>query len=195
MLSFPFLTDAPAPKQSRDGVLLRLNNTTMTDTERALARRILARQWGNATPAQALLCLSLFHAARCSAPVADPAKVAFTVEVDDKPHVHRHWGNAGSVKEHNALIRLLDRDFGTANRDRFMGRVAWLVTASQADIQAFLKTVGLPDANGGRVQIPGKQGCTGFLMQTELFPFIRKNPPPVAPVDDGCDILSMFGED
>ena len=196
MFSFPFLTDSPAPQASREGVLTRWGNgvANMDNTEAQLGKRIIGRQWGQATPAQALLCLSLFPAARCAAPVGNPDNLVITFLSEDKPAIVDHWRSKCSVKEANALIRLLDKDYGTAGKERFLARCAWLVTADQTALQAFLRTLDLPKPNGGRVQIPGKQGCTGFLMQTELFPFIRK-PAPVAPVDDGCDIPSMFSGD
>ena len=192
MLSFPILTDSPAPQASREGVLVRWPKVTMTETERTLARRILARQWGNATPAQALLCLSLFPAARCSAPGVDPALCGYVIDTEDKAQVITHWRMNGSVKEANALIRLLDKDYGTADSERFFARVAWLVTADQKDIQAFLKTVGLPEAHGGRIQLPNKQGCRGFLKSAELFPYIPKKAPPSTPVDED-NITDLFG--
>lgn len=191
MISFTHLTDAPAPAQSRDGFLQRVRAAQLAGPELGLARRILARQWYNATPAQALLCLSVFPDANLKAPQGFPSGLAIAVDPEDAPACRKHWGTQGSVKEANALIRLLDGDFGTAGREVFLARCAWLVEATQAEIQSFLRdAVNLPAPVAGRVQLPGLHGCQGFLMHAELFPRIPKPTTP-RPTHDNCSLLAM----
>lgn len=192
MLSFPYLTDSPAPSQSRDGIRARWGRIDDL-AARAVAKRIVARQWGNATPAQALLALASFADA-VGVPTADAHGITFEIDPADNLAVQRHWDLHATVKEANALIRLLDRDYGKAGRDLYIARVAWLVTASQPDIQAYLRTLALPAPSAaGRVQLPGKHGCTGFLMHSELFPRPARTAKVVYAVPGEDAILDLFG--
>lgn len=195
MITIPVLTDAPAPAESRRGVITRLGTATATTTthDRAVIRRIMARQYGNATPAQALLAMAEASRASCSIPSAAVPYVPWCWAPEDRDAVFAHWASQGSTKEANAIIRILDGDWGTAGHDRWLARVAWLVQVSQTDIQAWVRTLGL-DLRPERVVLPGHWGCRGWLARAELIPPVgkgRERPDADRPNPD--DIFTFFG--
>ncbi len=170
--SYPIFTDTPASKKQRQAALRLLNAQLpkQDDHEKRLAMRIICRQWGNATPAQALLVLSQIPDAKCTVPEAHDLSVMNFQRVGDLQATADRWNANATIKECNALIRLSSAKYHTAGRDRFIARAAWLVTASQEDIQCYLHTLSLPAPLAGNIDPTPKHGCRGFFRQSELFP-------------------------
>lgn len=192
MLTIAMLTDSPADARSRNGALARSGGKDAETT--ATAKRILSRQWGAATPAQALFLLGEFAQESNTTPTADRAALPLPpFDPAERAAVHRHWLADGTTKEHNALIRLLDRDFGDVTPTTWFGRVAWLVGATQPEIQGEIRKAKLPPADkGGRVQLPGHLGCRGFLRAAELFPREYKHLAAKA-IQEPMPIMDLFG--
>ncbi len=180
-MNFAKLTDSPAGRESRDGATgyfrtwhLHPNRTTQ---EFDLARRIFCRDYGNATPAQALFLLSEFptltqKAALQTNLLADTQRLPEWTH-EDHAHVKAHWANQGSVKEHNALIRLFRGTLTGKDKVRFFCLVNWMVTAQQDALQAVLAPLVVKrtvSESQGRMTLKGKNGLKGYLLRSEMLP-------------------------
>ena len=192
------LTDTPASQRQRNAALDHLSdrirsNNPLTTNDKAVTKRIITRDYGHATPAQALVCLSYFPDNDVNPKEVTDLAVIQTPKTNKTSNdVTANWHRNSTVKECNALIRLVDGDLGK-DPDRFFRRVAWLVTADQHDIQGFLRGLNFPAPVAGNVDLPangkGRHGCRGFLRHDELFPRSVKQPQANQPET----IIDLFG--
>lgn len=189
MLNIPKLTDSSTSDslmKSRSGHAVAFNDNweRVKDNKPAvhLLRRIRARQWGNATTAQAVL----FVAAACDAkelpklPQGNPdALLLGPWDDEEKAQSNQHFTNKAGTKEHNAAIRVLKHE----KPAKLLAVMAWLIDPerTQTEIQAVLRP--LVEARFGystdRSTLLIKQrdwnGLRGYLHAPEVFPHV---PPP-----------------
>lgn len=206
---FPNLTDArniksfPLSKKGYDRAVGVLGERDDPDVV-AICRRVRTRQWGNATPAQALLfCAALPNwTSPRSAPLLTNIPIPCT-----KEELNDHWDQDAGTKEYNLFIQLADQRFGKCGRHDYLHAVAWLCGANQEQIQEVLKPFAekfCDPGSGNTLQIRGElNGLRGFLKRSEVF--FLGNPKvggfvKIAPkaVDDGpsvADLLSEFDKD
>ncbi len=174
MNKIPNLTDQPATDAQRSASTALLSRPVDDQHVRRVIVRLLARSWGKATPAQALLLVAHFSD-RMSPPPAedyDLANLAPSLTLEERLNVKNHWERSSTIKEHNCLRRLKTGDYACAAA--LTAWVAWMVVATQAQIQAECKRVLPATANSddwGWVRI-GKQihGLFGTFQYTEVYP-------------------------
>ena len=160
-----------------------------------ILQRIRARQWGTATPAQALVVIAAALAGELKAQ-GNLESLSPDLPAEDRKLVSSHWRDKATTKEFNAGIRVLSME---NQASRVHNAVAWLVDPerTQAEIQKALRPVieahfGA-STDGSTLLLKNQyrwQGMTGYLATKEVFPHI---PAPIPPKP--FTLIDMFGVD
>ena len=180
--NIPTLTDASDEHsfaKSREGLrrVLQDDSNKLSATQVHALRYMTARDYGKATPAQALLILGA-GVPDTTIPLESkmPTPGMFDARLDG------NCEDAFTTKELNIAIRL-------ANGKIPCNRLAWVLRQDQPALQAAVKDILLANGmrdHGGQVRLPrgGISGLAGFFKTNELFPYIPKDKPQTPEPED-----------
>ena len=158
-------------------------------------QRIRSRQWGTATPAQAMVVIAAALAGELKAQ-GNLESLSPNLPAEDRKLVAAHWRDKATTKEFNAAIRVLSMDSQTT---KVHNAVAWLVgpERTQEEIQKAIRPIVEAhfgtSSDGSTLLLKNQyrwQGMTGYLASKEVFPHI-----PTPPKAKEFTLIDMFGVD